>query len=194
MQLSRRVSTFAHQHDDLAAFHAAYLVGTFFGAAVLNLGFFACLIAMHMCLDVFKFRDVHGFSWPNTIRAVILESLLDVTLFFVALASSIYLHHTYGLEAVSGITRSRISIAAIFAIVIPKMEILNHSLNVYLHLHRYLHDEDLHIRRRLTFIQSGCIALTLAAIVLLVLTPFFFAHSETQLVHILEEQLIPWNF
>ena len=57
----RHLRIFAHEHDDIPAFHAAYLVGTFLAAAIFNLGFFLLLIIGHMCLDVVKYRDFHGY-------------------------------------------------------------------------------------------------------------------------------------
>lgn len=189
----RRLLAFAHAHDDMPAFHAAYLVGTFFAAALFNLGFFACLIAMHMCLDYVKYRDIQKLPLGKTIKAILLESLVDITLFSVALAASIYLHHTFALSLVGGLVRSELAIAAIFAIVIPKMEILDHSLAMYVHMNRYMHEKHFTLPRRLTPFQRICIGLTLTAIALLVFSPAFFAHSESNLGFILEKELIPWK-
>ena len=45
---------FAHRHDELPAFHAAYLVITVLCAALLSLGAFAALIVAHIALDYVK--------------------------------------------------------------------------------------------------------------------------------------------
>ena len=67
-RVATRLRTFAWVHDELPAFHAAYLVLTFLTAALFNFGVFALLIAAHMMLDFVKYREVHGFTLLNTFR------------------------------------------------------------------------------------------------------------------------------
>ncbi len=190
---SQSFRTFAYQHDDLPAFHAAFLVGTFFAAAVLNLGFFACLIAIHMCMDTVKYREIHGYNWARTIHAACIESLTDIMFFFIALTSTIYLHHSYALSFISGLTRAELTVASIFAVLLPKMQILEHMLHVYTHINSYMHTKQASLQKGLTVMQIICVTVTVAAIVLLMLSPMLFHGSEHQLALLLNNELVPWK-
>ena len=72
--------TFARGHDDIPAFHAGYLLLTFLAAALFNLGICAIFVCGHMSLDLYKYRDVHHYTWMQTVRATMLESLVDLML------------------------------------------------------------------------------------------------------------------
>jgi hypothetical protein len=133
------IRIFAHEHDDIPAFHAAYLVGTFLAAAIFNLGFFLVLIAAHMCLDIIKYRDLHGFGWLLTARAVIYENIVDIALFLLALTFAVYLHHTFAVIAVSGLVRSEFTIIRGLGTILPKMGIVEHTFGILLNFHAYLY-------------------------------------------------------
>jgi hypothetical protein len=122
--MHRHFRAFAHTHDELPAFHAAFLVCTFIAAALLNLGSFGLLIIAHMALDYVKYRDVHHFGLARTIHAMLVESLIDITLFFVAFSSLLYLHHGLALVSLSGLQRASIALARAATTIVPKMEIL----------------------------------------------------------------------
>lgn len=182
---------FAHEHDDIPAFHAAYLVGTFLAAAVFNLGFFEILIAGHMVLDYFKYREVHGFSLSQTFKAVIIESISDIALFLLALTFSVYLSHTFLLAGVSGILRSQLTILEALGTLLPKVQILEHMTAVFFGFHAYLHSVHPGVTGPLTRIQKVCFALTLVCLLLLALSFVFFLGQEQELFNVFKQELIP---
>jgi len=167
------IRRFAHKHDEIPAFHAAYLVLSFLAAAILPLGFFALLIALHMALDIIKYRDIHGCSYAVTVRAVILESIVDLALLFAAAAFAVYFHHTFGMAAVSGLIRSELTIVRALGMLIPKYEILQHIVAVFMNFSTYIHDPHPHLRGRMTkgervsgWAIGGCaLAIVLAALI-----------------------------
>jgi hypothetical protein len=123
---------FAHEHDEVPAFHAAFLVATILSASVFNLGFFAFAIAGHMCLDFVKYRDLHRMSLRQTFRAMALESIGDIALFLLALTFAVYLNHTYLLSAMSGMVRSELTLLRAFGTVLPKVRIMENLLAIAL--------------------------------------------------------------
>jgi hypothetical protein len=184
---------FAHQHDDLPAFHAAFLVLAFLTAGLLNLGAFGLLVIAHMTLDVVKYRERHNFSWKQTVEGVVRESLVDVTLLIVGLVFSVYLHHGVGVASVSGLMRAEISILRMLALLVPKLKILHHFLKIVAHLHHYL--EQVHPRHRKEWSGMDILCfyfLGLSVFLLIFAAPLM--HVEWSLVgEILAEELIPWN-
>ncbi len=134
-----RFRGFAHEHDDIPAFHAAYLVGTFLAAALLNLGFFALLIAVHMCLDYVKYRDLHRYGLLTTMRLMVRESIIDIALFLVALTFAVYLNHSFAIAAISGLARAELTIIRALGLLIPKIEIAEHAISLLLSVERYMH-------------------------------------------------------
>lgn len=191
LHLIGRLRLIAQRHDDLPAFHAAFLVSTFLAAAVLNLGCFALLIAIHMSLDIVKYHDVHGYGFRKTLHATFLENLFDLTLFFIAFASSIYLHHTFALASLSGIRRAGLSLFEVITTVVPKMQILQHFLYLLSGLHSYLHMIHPRVGRPLSGAQRLCIASVAVCVLLLILSPYRFAGHESELAEILMKELIP---
>ena len=129
---------FAHRHDELPAFHAAYLVVAVLSAALFSLGLFAALIAMHMALDFVKYREVHHCSLSRTLQGMTRESMRDVMLLTVGLVCTVYLHHTMGMAALSGLVRSEAVILQAIGTVLPRYFILNESLLVMLHIRDYI--------------------------------------------------------
>jgi hypothetical protein len=187
----RHIRSFAHDHDDIPAFHAAYLVGTFLAAALFNLGFFVVLILLHMCLDVVKYRDLHEYSWQMTIHAVLVESIVDIALFFIALTSAVYIQHTFALEIMSGIVRSEATLLRAVAVLVPKIEIVEHFGGILIHFKTYLHSPHpdlsvplLRVHRWSVIVIAVCVALLFLAI------PLYRGHEQT-LVSLLQNELVP---
>lgn len=132
------IHAFASRHDELPAFHVGYFVLTLFSAIALNLGIFGLLIVAHMCLDVYKYRFVHQLSWDMVLKGTVHESLIDVTLLFVALTFSVYIHHSTGMLAISGLLRAEVTLLHLIGTVLPKFFILEHVLKAFAHLQHYL--------------------------------------------------------
>lgn len=187
------LKAFAHQHDDLPAFHAAFLVLAFLTAGLLNLGAFGLLVLAHMSLDVVKYRERHNFTWRQTAEGVVRESLVDVTLLAVGLVFSVYLHHGVGVASVAGLMRAEISILRMIALLVPKLKILHHFLKIVAHLHHYL--DQVHPRHRTEWSGLDFLCfyfLGLSAFLLIFAAPLM--HIEWSLVgEIMAEELIPWH-
>lgn len=186
-----RFRVFAHEHDDIPAFHATYLVGTFLAAAVFNLGFFEILIAGHMVLDFFKYREVHGFSLSQTFKAVIIESISDIALFLLALTFSVYLSHTFLLAGISGILRSQLTILEALGTLLPKVQILEHITSILFGFHAYLHTVHPCVSGPLTRLQKMCFALAFVCLFLLALSFIAFLGQQQELFDVYKHELIP---
>lgn len=184
---------FAHEHDDLPAFHAGYFVLTVLAAALLNLGAFVLLIAAHLSLDIVKYRDVHHFSWGRTVEGMARESLIDVFLLVTALTFSVYLHHTIGVVALSGVMRADLSVARIAGIFLPKFEILHRFLEMLLHVGEHMRTVHVRIHAALATGEKLVLFLLAATMVLLAAAPFILGISGSVYLSTLSRELIPWR-
>lgn len=187
--LTHRLRIFAHEHDDVPAFHAAYLVATFLVAAIFSLGYFAILIAMHMALDYVKYRDYFHFSYRVTVKAMLLESIVDIALFFVSLTFSVYLSNGLALSLVSGMFRSGLTVVKAFGTLVPKIQIVEHLLSVTVNMHQYLYTPHSDIRRPLSKVHKISVA-TIGITVLLLLGSIAIYHGhEADLRLLLQHEL-----
>lgn len=181
---------FAHEHDDVPAFHAVYLVVTFLAAAMLSLGFFAILIAMHMCLDYVKYREVFRYGIRMTFKAMILESIVDIALFMLSLVFAVYLSETLLLPAASGLLRSGLTIAKAIGTILPKFRILEHIIVILVDIHVYLYTPRSDLRLPLARAHSTALTTVGISTVLLLLAAFFFRGHEADLLIILTNDLV----
>ena len=196
MEIQSAVSAlraFTHRHDEMPAFHAGYMVLVFLTAALFNLGTFGLLVAAHMSLDIVKYRDLHGFSWKLTARGTTRESLIDMMLLFIGLVFAVYLHHGAGIIALSGLLRAEGTIIRALVTLIPKLEVFQHVLHIFLTTREHLMVIEPATTpgwSRLDYFCFGVIALSgvllVFAIPLLNLEPSLFQN-------ILTEELIPWR-
>lgn len=184
---------FAHEHDDLPAFHAGYLVLTVVIAAMLNLGVFVFLIAAHMALDLVKYRELHHLSWARTVEGTLRESLLDCALLAGALACAVYLHHTIGIVAVSGIVRADLTLVRLAGTLLPKVEILERFAAVFLRMGTHLRTVVARLGEALSPGEKMELFLALAFLVLLFLAPMVLHITPTEYVGHLAVELIPWR-
>jgi hypothetical protein len=185
------VRAFAHEHDDIPAFHAAYLVATFLAAAILNLGFFLGLILLHMALDFIKYRDIHKESYRLTFRAMILESISDIAFFLLALTFAVYFSHTFLLAAASGLVRSELTVLRALGTLIPKVAIFEHMVTVMVSMHSYLHTEVEGIHGPMTRVQVWSLRVSTACTGLLLLSVFLYWQGGADLVPVLLRELVP---
>lgn len=188
--LITRFRRFAHEHDDVPAFHAVYLVVTFLAAAMLSLGFFAILIALHMCLDYVKYRDLFRFDVVTTFKSMILESIVDIALLMLALTFSVYLSDLFLLAAVSGLLRSGLTVAKAIGTILPKFRILEHLIVILVDLHVYLYTPHSDIRRPLARAHRYALATIGVTTVLLLFAFYLFRGHEGELMTILTHDLV----
>ncbi len=186
-----RIRDFVHEHDDIPAFHAAYLVGAFLAAALLNLGFFGVLIVVHMSLDYIKYRDIHHFSRRLTIKAMLRESMIDIALLLLALVFVVYLNHSFALAAISGMARAELTIVRALGTLIPKIEIFENIFTVLLNVERYLHGTAPDPNRALRGGEKWALFIIGVAIFMLGLAFALYHGNEAQLLHVLAKELTP---
>ncbi len=185
---------FAHEHDDLVAFHATYLVLAFLSAGMFNLGAFGLLVVAHMTLDWVKYRERHGHTVGDTFRYMVRESLVDITLLLVGLVFALYLHHSVGgIASISGLMRAEISIIRMVALLVPKLKILHHFLKIIAHLHHYLDQIHPQEHKGWTALEHMCFYFCGLALFLIAFAAPLMGIDSDIVKHILAEELIPWN-
>lgn len=190
----RQLRSFAHQHDDLPAFHAAYLVLTILAAAIFNLGFFAALIVMHMILDVFKYRDVHHYSWKKTMEGIVRESIVDVSLLSMGLAVAVYLHPSLPLfMGIQGLMLTELTLLRAVGVITPKLKILYDFLKIVVHIDLYLKHAHPRMGKSASLIEWVSFISLLVSVSLLVIAPMMLAVDVNQYLTILVGELIPWT-
>lgn len=190
----RSIRTFAHRHDNLPAFHAAYLVLTFLAAAMFSLGFFALIILAHMALDIFKYREVHGLSWKRTAEGVFRESIVDVTLLAFGVVVAIYLHPA--LTAVSGIKGmmlAEITVLRGIGITTPKLKILYDALKILSDIDHYLTRLHPKFGRDVSMIEYVCMFSICISLGMLVIAPILLMISPDMYLRLILDELTPWN-
>ncbi|MBI5155786.1 hypothetical protein HZA45_00775 [Candidatus Peregrinibacteria bacterium] len=188
------LKTFALRHDQLPAFHAGYLVLTILIASMLHLGAFAILIAAHMTLDSVKYREFHHYSWRKTVRAMVRESLVDITLLMLGILFAVYLHHSLPLIAgLSGLYRSEVTVVRALGMLIPRVKIFYDFLAILSNIHRYLNRVPTYLGKPWTAVEYVC-ALSLALmIVLLLLAPLVLSIETSRFLWILGSEMVPWR-
>ncbi|MDP7247630.1 MAG: hypothetical protein QF741_03335 [Candidatus Peribacteraceae bacterium] len=182
---------FAHRHDDLPAFHAGFLILTLLAAAMFSLGAFGLLIFTHMCLDLVKYREYHGYSWGLTFKGIVRESLMDLTLFMIGLMFAVFLHHSIAFPGISGVMRAEIAVVRMFGTIIPKMKILHNFLKIVAHVRHYLDHAHPHLRKHWSSVDRVCFwSLGLTTLLLVFSAPILQVEYST-VIEILREELVP---
>ncbi|MDO8648177.1 MAG: hypothetical protein Q7R81_00150 [Candidatus Peregrinibacteria bacterium] len=194
MNILKTIKTIALQHDDLPAFHASYIVLTFLFAALLNIGAFAVLVGLHMLLDVFKYREVHGLSWESTIHATLRESLTDAMLLMIGVVFAVYLHYSAGIIAVSGLLRSEGYILRAVGMFIPKLKVLCHTTGITASLRTHVASVQPWMRPEFARWEQVCCIIMIVTAALLAFAPGVLESSPEQITSILARELNPLNF
>jgi hypothetical protein len=190
----KNIKNFAAVHDDLPAFHAAYVILALLLAAMVSIGMFGVLIALHMALDVVKYRSVHACSWRRTAEGVFRESLTDITLFLLALTFGVYLHHSIsGIASLGGIHRAELTLLRAAGTVAPKFGILDHVLQIFFHVELYLAAVHSRLGKRFTSIERLCVLASGTTLFFLVVAPYSLAITSEHFATILADQLVPWS-
>ena len=193
MIVADSLRNFAHRHDEIPAFHAAYLALTLIAAALLNLGVFLLLIVTHMCLDIVKYRELHHMTWKQTLYATVHESLLDVTLLLVALVVSVYLHHSVGLVSLSGLIRAELTLVRFFGTILPKFFILEHLLKVCAHMQHYLHHAHPQVGKGFSTAEKYYMCFIVICVYMLFNAANFMGVDPEVVRWVIFWELVPWN-
>lgn len=184
--------SFAHRHDDLPAFHAAYLVLTLLSAALFSLGVFALLIVAHMSLDFVKYREVHKFTLKGTVEGIVRESLVDVVLLFVGLTFAVYFHHTMLIAGVSGLIRAEMTILSAFGMLIPKFTILHHIVEVTVHVGHYIRHPHPRIGKGWSWGEKALFITCIGSVLLLLVAGPATGAGHAHVISIMVEELAGW--
>ena len=191
--VTQTLRQFAHEHDDIVAFHAIFIILAFLCAGLFNLGAFAMLILAHMALDTVKYRERHACSWRLTLEGVARESLVDITLLLVGLVFAVYLHHSVGVASLAGLMRAELAVIRSVAMFVPKVKILHHFLKVMAHLHHYLEQVHPRFRKRWTGLDHLCFYFCGISVLLLVFASVLMNVDVRTVQSILWSELVPWN-
>lgn len=190
----RTVRSFAHEHDNLPAFHAAYLVLTLLAAALFNLGFFALLIVLHMALDVFKYRDVHRYSWTKTVEGMMRESIVDISLLAMGLVIAVYLHPSLLIfSGMKGMMLAEITLLRSVGVITPKLKILYDFLKIAAHIDLYVRHVHPRIGKEFSVVEYVAVFSLLLSISLLIAAPLLLLVDPAQYLNILVEEMVPWT-
>jgi hypothetical protein len=190
----RSLRSFAHQHDDLPAFHAAYLVLTFLAAALFNLGFFALLIVCHLMLDVYKYRDVHHLNWKKTLEGMFRESLLDITLLCMGVTVAVYLHPSLPLYAgIQGLMLAEVTLLRAVGVVTPKLKILYDFLKILAHVDLYLSKKHVRLGKNVSALELVSLFSLCVSAGLLIAAPVLLSVDAAQYLSIILDEMIPWT-
>ena len=185
------LNRFALCHDEEPAFHAAYLVLTFLAAALLNVGAFALLVAVHMTLDVTKYHSLYRQSWSRSAIRTLRENIIDLFLLTLALCFAVYLHHAAGVVAVSGLFHVEETLVRGMGMLIPRLEVLWHALAALGNFRKHL-ERLRKTARGWTYPEALCGVGFVVALTMLLVSPSIIADPGS-IKAVLMEQLVPWR-
>jgi hypothetical protein len=185
------VIAFAVRHDHDPAFQAAFIVLTFIAAALLNVGAFLALVAIHVVLDIVKYHTVHGRGWTWTMKATLRESLVDIVLLTMALFVSVYFHESAGLIAVSSMVRYDGVLLVGIATVLARMEVFCHVLRVFAHVRKHIQNVHKGIAGAWSRTERFALIGTAACLLMIVAAPML-SHDPDAVFRILTRELLPW--
>lgn len=188
------LSSIARSHDDLPAFNAAYWVLTFLAAMLFNAGAFAVLLAGHMALDVYKYRDIHRKKWGKVAEGVARENLLDVSLLTLGITFSVYCHSSLPLVAgLRGLVRTEISLFNALVQVFVKVHVLNNVVGVLADVHNYLGDPHPRLGKKFSVLEAVSALGLGMSVTLLAAAPFLLGLDGDDVSRLAAELLVPWN-
>lgn len=185
------VKLFAKAHDDMPAFHAGFLVLSVLVSLFFSMGVFAMLILFHAALDVAKYRMVHNLSARGTLKGVIRENLLDVTLVTIGLTAAVCFHHHIFFGSVSSLVRADIFLLRMIGTTLPKMQIFHSFMCVAASMRSYIHTKHEQLEMPWSAFDKACFIIMLLGIALFLATPFIFGIDQSTIQKILVEEMTP---
>lgn len=189
-----RLLNLARTHDDLPAFNAAYWLLTLLAAMLFNAGAFILLIAGHMALDVFKYRELHSKKWSKVVEGVARENVVDVSVVALGVAFAIYCHTTLPIFAgIQGLIRTEIAIVNAIVQVTVKTHVLHGFLTILADLHQYLAKIHPRMGKGLSPVEVLSLLALLASVALSVAAPWILDLDAAHFSHILEGIFVPWR-
>lgn len=187
-------TSLARSHDDLPAFNAAYWVLTVLAALLFNAGAFALLIAGHIVLDVYKYREIHGRKWGKVAEGVARENVLDVSLLSLGIAFSVYFHASLPIIAgLRGALRTELSIVNAIVQVTVKAHILHNFLMVLSHVYQYLETVHPRMGSRPSLLEKVSVASLATSLALIALLPWILHLDAADVSRLAVELMVPWK-
>lgn len=188
------LSALARSHDDLPAFNAAYWILTLLAAMIFNAGAFLVLIAGHMVLDVYKYREIHGKQWKKVAEGVARENLIDVSVIALGIAFSVYCHTALPLFAgIQGLIRTEIAIVNGLVQVVVKTHVLHGVLTILANLHQYLRVVHPRFGKKFSTVEIVAVASLVVSIALTVVSPWILQLDADLVVRMAADIFVPWN-
>lgn len=188
-----RLGSLARTHDDLPAFNAAYWILTLLAAMLFNAGAFALLIAGHMALDAYKYREIHGKKWKKVAEGVFRENLLDVSLLSLGVAFSVYCHMALPIFAgLQGLIRTEIAIVNAIVQVTVKTHVLHAFLTVLSDLHHYLVSVHPLMGKRFSTLEIVAVSALVVSLVLTASAPWLLGLDAGETTRIAYDLFVPW--
>lgn len=174
---------FIHDHDKQPVFQAGYLVLAFLAAALLNIGFFAILIGIHIFIDVLKYSGKYRMSSASAWRSAFIESLFDICLLCIALTLTVYLQYVHGAFDITSNARSALSLVSLIIILGPKFRIFKDVT----------HTPAITNPLSLGSTQKILLLIIVVCLVALMFTPMLFSGHAEDLSFVLMRSLVPWK-
>jgi len=188
---SALLRTIVADHDDIPAFKASFFVLSLLSAALLNFGAFGLLIVAHMGLDIVKYREVHGYSWSITMRGVVRESIMDMTLLIMGLVITIFMDPS--LHLVTAAMHANSVFLRAVAITLSKVIVLMRFATVLVHPYKHLRMTKTALRKEWLFGERSFAALFILLIVLLIAAPWVMSFSDHVYQELLLRAVVPWR-
>lgn len=188
-----RLGSLARSHDDLPAFNAAYWILTLLAAMLFNAGAFMMLVAGHMALDVYKYRDIHGKRWTKVAEGVMRENLIDVSVISLGVAFAVYCHSTLPIFAgIHGLIRTEIAVVNAIVQVTVKTHVLHGILTILADVHQYLSSMHPRMGKRFSPVDTISIIALVLSLLLTITAPWLLDLDADQVARIAHDLFVPW--
>lgn len=186
----RPVVYVAHNHDEWPLFRLWFAITTVTASIVFNLGIFALLVALHMTLDVVKYRTKHGLSWHWIVIETLRESLVDIFFIILGLLLGIVFHHTVAIGGLGRLAELEVLLLNLVLRVGPRLKIAEHILEIILYWKHHF-EEPFIPHAPLNKGEKGlCVAIFLVA-ASIVLTPLVTSITWEQTLATMQRELTP---
>lgn len=181
------------EHDDLPAFRAGFIVLSFLAAAMFPFGLFALLIVAHMAMDFVKYREVHGFTWRQTLRGTARENVDDLSYLMFGLIVAILSRPQVYIANLEWFFQGKQVLVAAGVILLSKLIILTHFLSVILHPVQHNKATSYATSPRWRMSEQMYASLFLVLLLFLLIAPRILALDEPQFHKVLLHQMVPWK-
>lgn len=188
--LKLHLTHFIRDHDDLPAFHAAYLLFYIAVAFLFSMGVFAILIVIHILFDFVKYHYVLQTTGRETVKGMIKENLSDCALLVVGLTVAVVFHHELGIAAVSGLFRTQIMFVRIIGTTLSKMEIIHSFLTMIFGLTDYMHKKK-NISGQWSPFEKTCFIIILIGIGMYLAAPLMLGIGSNDVQSVIQSEMTP---